>query len=94
MKKIILYGYIQVPEKDLEAVKSALPAHIAATRAEPGCMVFKVTEDLDDPCRFRVYEEFDSRVSFEKHQERVSKADWSRITQNVARDYSVEESSA
>lgn len=91
MRKIILSGDIQIPEGDLEAVRAALPAHIAATRAEPGCIIFEVSEDPHDPCRFRVYEEFDSMASFDEHQRRAAASDWSEVTRNVVRNYTIEE---
>lgn len=43
MPKIILKGYIIVPNEDLEAVKTALLTHIKLTKNESGNLVFKVT---------------------------------------------------
>lgn len=89
--KIILEGSIVVPEEDLEAVLSELPKHVKLTRAEPGCLVFKVTQHADDACKFDVYEEFENRAAFEAHQTRVRASEWGQIAQNVTRHYTVRE---
>ena len=64
MKEVILSGFIIVPESDLAAVREALPRHMAATKAEPGCIVFSVKEHEREPGRFEVYEEFESKEAF------------------------------
>lgn len=48
MKKIILKGYIVVPEKEIDIVKKALKEHIYLTRDEDGCLVFKIDQDEND----------------------------------------------
>ena len=91
MPKIVLSGHISVSADDLIAVRQSLPLHIEATRAETGCLVFKVDEDSSEPGRFNVYEEFESRKAFEKHQARARESDWGRICRNVERHYEIEE---
>lgn len=46
MSKVILKGFILVPEEELETVKSALPIHMRLTKSEAGCLVFQVVETL------------------------------------------------
>ncbi len=93
--KVILSGYILVPEDDFQAVRDALPQHIDLTRAEPGNLTFRVTQDSVNPLRFNVYEEFIDQAAFEAHQERTQNSTWGVITQKVERCYEVrsEESS-
>lgn len=91
MARIVLQGYIEVPAADLEAVAGALPDHIRLTRAEPGCLVFEVTQDPDDPGRFAVYEEFASKAAFDHHQQRTQASPWWRVTATAARHYTVEQ---
>lgn len=91
MKRIVLSGHITVPDQELQAVREELPVHIAATKAEPGCLVFRVEEDPNQPGRFEVYEEFVSREAFDAHQERVRASDWGQISKNAERSYSIEE---
>lgn len=89
MTKITLQGYIIVPESDLTVVKNTLVSHIELTRAESGCIVFKVTVDSLNPNKFDVYEEFCNQESFEQHQIRVKKSTWGKVTHNVKRYYQI-----
>lgn len=87
MTKVTLRGHICVPEQPLRAVKTALEAHTRLTRAEPGCIVFDVTQRTDDPLIFDVYEEFKNQAAFESHQVRVAASTWSEVTKEVERHY-------
>ncbi|HBF08121.1 MAG TPA: antibiotic biosynthesis monooxygenase [Gammaproteobacteria bacterium] len=84
-----LEGYILIPEQELEAVQTALTEHKALTRAEPGCLVFKVTQDETQPNKYHVYEEFQDEASFQSHQNRVKESQWGAVTQNVQRFYEI-----
>lgn len=94
MKKIIVEGHLDVPAEDLAAVKEALPTHIALTRNEAGCLVFKVEQDPECANRFQVYEEFESESAFDAHQTRVKNSAWSRLTRNARRDYNIRRQSS
>ena len=89
MAKVILKGHIIVPDADIEAVKIELINHIELTRQENGCLVFKVSQDAENPNRFDVYEEFADRDSFANHQDRVRQSTWGAITVNVERHYEI-----
>lgn len=89
MGKVVLSGYIEVPDGDLEAVRRELPNHIDLTRQEEGCVSFEVTESAAWPNRFHVREEFADNASFEHHQKRIRNSRWSEVTINVARHYEV-----
>ena len=89
MPKVILKGFIIVPEPELELVKNELINHKRLTLNEPGCITFCVTENSENPLRFDVYEEFVDRNAFEQHQERVRGSYWGRVTVNVERHYEV-----
>jgi len=89
MGKVILQGFIIVPLSELAIVKRELDAHIHLTRAETGCLIFKVTQDPLNPCRFDVYEEFVDEAAFQAHQARVKSSRWGKITVNVERHYTV-----
>lgn len=91
MTRIVLQGHIVVSTPDLPAVVEALPSHIELTRAEPGCLVFEVTQDAEDPFVFHVYEQFIDRAAFEHHQARVRASDWGSVTQGVERVYTITE---
>ncbi len=89
MSKTFLKGHIEVPENELSVVIEALHKHKALTRAEPGCLVFSVQQDANQPTRLSVYEEFVDKAAFEHHQVRVADSDWGRVTVNVKRFYEV-----
>ncbi len=90
MSKVTLKGFITVPLEDFNTVINELPNHIKLTEQEPGCLVFKVTQDAHDQCRFNVYEEFDNKTSFKAHQNRVRSSKWGQVTGNVTRHYTIE----
>ena len=78
--KVVLKGYIIVPDSDLAVVKTELPVHIELTRKEDGCLVFEVTQDEIENNKFHVYEEFISEAAFTNHQQRVRSSKWGSIT--------------
>jgi len=86
---VTLTGHIKVPEIDLDVVRAELATHIALTRDEPGCLVFDVKADSDDPTIFHVYEQFSDPMSFTAHQERVRSSEWGFITANAKRHYEI-----
>ncbi len=89
MKKIVLEGYIKVPEADLSRVVAELPTHIRLTENEPGCLCFNVTQRKDELDTFDVYEEFENQAAFDLHQSRVKTSLWGEVTVNVARHYEI-----
>lgn len=84
---MILKGFILVPEADLALIQQELIEHCKLTKQEKGCLVFEVTPDLNNPCKFNVYEEFISPQAFETHQLRVVNSTWGKVTKNVSRHY-------
>ncbi|GAD00423.1 putative quinol monooxygenase [Agarivorans albus] len=89
MPKVTLKGFIIVPESELDIVKSELVNHKRLSLEEPGCIRFDVTESLENPLRFDVYEEFRDKSAFEYHQARVKASHWGKMTVNVERHYQV-----
>lgn len=78
-----------MPPSELARVKAALAQHIRLTRAESGCLIFEVTQDRANPCRFAVYEEFADPAAFAAHQRRVNASRWGEVTVKVERHYTV-----
>lgn len=89
ISKVILKGFIVVPEDDLCTILEELKIHTKLTLEEPGCIVFEVTQSESDPFRFEVYEEFKDKASFDKHQARVKASNWGEITVNGERHYNI-----
>lgn len=67
-----------------QAVRAHLPAHIAHSRAEAGCLRFDVTEAA--PGVWQVEELFVDAAAFAAHQARARAGDWGRATGGIARD--------
>jgi len=89
VSKVILKGYIVVPESDLEAVKTELAKHIDSTLREPGCLLFEVSQDVSNPYRFNVHEVFSDNDAFEAHQARVRQSKWGKVSARAERHYKV-----
>ncbi|MCA0872120.1 antibiotic biosynthesis monooxygenase [Seohaeicola saemankumensis] len=86
---VTLTGHIMVPPDRLDDIRAALPDHIRATRAEPGCLSFDVVESTSIPGRFDVAERFTDAAAFRAHQTRAAGSDWGRISAGIPRDYVV-----
>ena len=89
MGKVYLEGYLEVPPGSIEAVRAALPRHIALTRQEPGCLAFEVNQSPDEPTHFLVSEVFAGEEAFDAHQQRAGVSDWARVTAGMARHYTI-----
>ena len=89
MSKIILQGYIVVPDADLSAVKTELDIHKKLTQQESGCLIFEVPQDCINIHKFSVYEEFIDQKAFDSHQARVKNSNWGKVTVNVQRYYQI-----
>ena len=70
-----------------------LPAHLARTRAEPGCLNFEV-RPTEDPLVWTVDEAFTDPAAFAAHQSRTAGSPWALGTATVRRDYEVTEATA
>ena len=89
LAKVILQGFIVVPDSDLEVVKSELIIHKRLTLKESGFLTFTVTPDEVNPNKFSVYEEFIDQTAFDNHQARVKSSKWGEVTKNVERHYQI-----
>ena len=89
MEKVVLQGHIVIPPEELAEVKAAMLTHSDLTQQEAGCLVFEMTEDDSDTCRYNLYEEFIDRKAFQFHQERARNSEWGKITGNVERHFQI-----
>ncbi len=53
MTKVILQGYITIPQDERQAVLSALEIHKRLTLEETGCLTFQITPCTDDDNKLR-----------------------------------------
>ena len=89
MGRVRLEGYLAVPPDRLAQVLAALPAHIALTQAEPGCLAFEVSQSPTEPGHVLVTELFADQAAFEQHQARVSSSRWGQVTAGMDRHYTI-----
>lgn len=84
---IQLTGTITVPKNRLDAFREALAVHARLSQQDAGCLVFEVTPDENDPCLYRVFEQFENRSYFEAHKRRAMTSDWWQATSDIDRAY-------
>jgi quinol monooxygenase YgiN len=76
-------------EEEAAAIRAHLDGHIAATRAEPGCLLFEITP-IGGGRIWSVEEIFIDAASFRAHQERTAASEWGRATVGIERAYRIE----
>lgn len=87
---VVLTGVLVCADEDqARLVREHLPAHVTATRAEPGCTRFDVEHD-DDGRTWHVAERFADEVFFDAHQRRTASSRWGRATAGIERRYTIE----
>lgn len=88
--RVTLNGHLDVPADRWDAVREALPEHIALTRKEPGCIMFDVAPCREVEMRLLVEEIFESQSAFDAHQTRTKASPWAEITAGIPREYSIQ----
>ena len=89
MSEIQLDGILVCHDAEsADIVRRHLPAHVALTRGEPGCLAFDV-DPSDDPFVWTVRERFSDDESFRAHQARVATSEWGRATSGIERRYEI-----
>ncbi len=81
---------ICMSDTEAGAVRACVGGHIAASRAEPGCLTFDITPG-DDPMVWEVMESFRTRADFDAHQVRTRASPWFDATRSILRNFQVEE---
>ncbi len=84
---IVLTGQLHIPLAEQTRLQPLLDAHIAATKAEPGCLFFEVTQDAKDPTLFRVSERFIEQAAYDFHQQRGANSPWGKSSRHLQRKF-------
>lgn len=71
---------------ELMIAMALLPAHITASRAEPGCLRFDLWQD-DDPHIWHLREVFTDDAAFAAHQTRTAASEWGQASTAIRRDF-------
>lgn len=64
---IVVSGTFEIDPADRERALPVLLRMAAASRAEPDCLAYDFWADLENPARFRVFEEWRSAEALEAH---------------------------
>lgn len=84
--QVALSGRLICADLDqLKIVLEHLPAHIAASRAEPGCLFFDITQ-TDDPLIWQVEELYTDEAALTAHKSRTMASPWPEKTAALTRD--------
>jgi quinol monooxygenase YgiN len=76
---LVLTAFIQVDLADRDAILAALPAVIAATRAEGGCGDYGCYEDVERPGRFVFVERWRDQAALHAHLATPHMAAWMAV---------------
>lgn len=71
---------------DLMTALELLPPHVAASRAEPGCLLFRIKQS-DNPMIWSLAEIFSDSAAFAAHQTRTAASLWGQRSREMARDF-------
>jgi len=64
---LVVTGVIEVSEDSLTAAKALAGPMGTASRAEAGCHAYAFYQDLEDPGRIRIYEEWEDQAALDAH---------------------------
>ena len=67
---------VHVKEDSIEAFKEAALANVAGSLREPGITRFELMQQVDDPTRFIVYEEYVDQAATLAHKETAHYLTW------------------
>jgi quinol monooxygenase YgiN len=71
-----LTGFLEFHPDQRQETEAALVAISARSRQDPGCVDYWWAEDVEQPCRFRFFECWESEAAFQAHQAQPYEADF------------------
>src|SRR5262249_23527576 len=77
---LLLTAFIEVSPADRAAIAAALPAVVAATRAEDGCEDYGCYEDTPQSKRFVFVERWRDQAALGRHLQTPHMAAWMQVT--------------
>ena len=64
---LVVTGDVEIDESSLEAINVAAATMAKASRAEEGCHGYAFYQDIENPLRFRVYEQWTDEAALAFH---------------------------
>ncbi len=80
---LVVTGTIDVNDGDVEKLKPIVAKMAAASRAEEGCISYAFYQDLEEPNRVRVYEEWVNQDALSAHFQTPHMAEFNRSLGDV-----------
>ncbi|MEM0923642.1 MAG: putative quinol monooxygenase [Pseudomonadota bacterium] len=76
---VIVAGYVSFAAGEVDRLRASMDTVIAATRAEPGCILYTYARLLEDPDTIRIFEIWESGSALTAHFQTPHMADWYAI---------------
>jgi quinol monooxygenase YgiN len=76
---VTLFVTVPIAEAGRSDVRKALPALVAGSRAEKGCLIYEVHESVDAPGRVLFYERWASGAQLAAHQTSAAMTDFGQM---------------
>lgn len=67
--KLLVIAHITAQPQQIDALKTASEALMAATRKEEGCLSYSLYQSTSQPEQFIMYEQWESAAHLEQHQQ-------------------------
>ena len=68
MPHYVVVAEFVVLQEDVEAFVSLMTRHAELSRAEPGCLLFEVNQDVSDRCTFLLFERYQDEQAYQAHR--------------------------
>ena len=82
---LVVTGTMRVPDGAIDEMKTACATMARKTRQEAGCLDYAFWQNVEDPCEFRVYEEWRDLDCLKAH----GKADHMEVYRDKLKQISV-----
>jgi quinol monooxygenase YgiN len=83
---LILSVCLRVPPDQVAALKPHIARVIAASRAEPGCIVYTLAEDMAEPGLIRAFEIYKDDAALKAHGESEHFKAWRAVSGHYPRE--------
>ena len=77
---IVIAGHVALDPARRDAAIAAAREMMRETRREPGCISYTFSADLDEPGRFRIFEEWEGDEALRAHFTSPHMARWSSVS--------------
>lgn len=81
---IIVYGGNPVREDARAEVEAAAATFVTASRAEPGCIEYTLSWEMNQPAQVRLIEAWESAEAHKAHTEQPHTKAWAEFMKTVA----------